>query len=473
MKKSILSAILISTLILYPCVTFGATIHVPADQETIQVGINAAVDGDLVLVSPGTYVENIDFLGKAITIQSEAGAGVTIIDGNQNGPVVKLKNVETGTATLNGLTIRNGYDYQGAGIYCSYSSLTITNCMISGNSTTDDGGGIYSRESNLIITNCLITRNSSGSQGGGIFFYRGSGIITNCAIWENNTYRCGGGIYNTGASLEITNCLIRKNTNSIGYGGGIYGGFTVTNCAFTENSAVRGGGIYVSRYDDAFITNCTISDNSASEQGGGIFCSYRTDSSMTNCILWRDSAAEGTEIYLEEWGYDTATLAVSYCDVQGGEVAAFVETGCTLDWLEGNIDVDPLFLEGGNYLLSEGSPCIDAGNPESCYIDTSFPPSMGTERNDVGAYGGHPACGWCGDHDGDGHDPEVCGGTDCNDIYLYTYPGAEEICDGVDNDCDGIVPDDESVDADGDSWVLCTDCNDAIPEINPGVRRGL
>ena len=59
----------------------ASTIHVPGDQPTIQAGINAASNGDTVLVDPGTYYENIDFLGKAITVTSSGGAAQTIIDG--------------------------------------------------------------------------------------------------------------------------------------------------------------------------------------------------------------------------------------------------------------------------------------------------------------------------------------------------------------------------------------------------------
>jgi len=88
--KPISSTIFI-TLLIAPLSAFPAiatTIHVPADQPTIQAGIDAAVEGDIVLVSPGIYVENIDFLGKAITVRSWAGADLTIIDGNRAGSVV-------------------------------------------------------------------------------------------------------------------------------------------------------------------------------------------------------------------------------------------------------------------------------------------------------------------------------------------------------------------------------------------------
>lgn len=58
-----------------------SVIRVPADAPTVQAGIQAALDGDTVLVAPGTYYEVIDLLGKAITVASEGGAAVTILDG--------------------------------------------------------------------------------------------------------------------------------------------------------------------------------------------------------------------------------------------------------------------------------------------------------------------------------------------------------------------------------------------------------
>ncbi len=74
---------------------FPATIHVPADQPTIQAGIEAAGDGDVVLVAPGTYIENVCFFGKAITLRIVNGADVTTINGSQSGQVVTFINYET------------------------------------------------------------------------------------------------------------------------------------------------------------------------------------------------------------------------------------------------------------------------------------------------------------------------------------------------------------------------------------------
>ena len=91
------------------------TIHVPANQPTIQAGINAASNGDTVLVAPGTYYEEIDFKGNAITVESSAGPATTIIDGTNPAnlscascPVVMFQTNETRKSVLSGFTIQNG-----------------------------------------------------------------------------------------------------------------------------------------------------------------------------------------------------------------------------------------------------------------------------------------------------------------------------------------------------------------------------
>lgn len=110
-----------SLLLLTASALAGKIIHVPADQPTIQAAINAASNGDTVLVAPGTYKEQINFLAKAIVVRSQGGNKVTTIDGaSVAGPVVRFVSGETLKSVLQGFTIQNGtlccFPYEGGGI---------------------------------------------------------------------------------------------------------------------------------------------------------------------------------------------------------------------------------------------------------------------------------------------------------------------------------------------------------------------
>jgi hypothetical protein len=117
-------------------------IHVPADQPTIQAGIDAAAEGDVVILADATYTgegnKNLDFRGKAITIRSESNDPTRcLIDCQQDGRGFNFHSGETSASTLSGLTIQNGQvSDAGGGIYCSNSSPTVTHCIFSGNSVT-------------------------------------------------------------------------------------------------------------------------------------------------------------------------------------------------------------------------------------------------------------------------------------------------------------------------------------------------
>ena len=103
------SSLLLPVLFLTTLPVTAATIHVPSDQSTIQAAIDSSVDGDTILVADGTYKENIDFKGKAITIKSANGAATTIIDGSKIDYVVKFVTNESSSSVLDGFTVTNGY----------------------------------------------------------------------------------------------------------------------------------------------------------------------------------------------------------------------------------------------------------------------------------------------------------------------------------------------------------------------------
>ena len=121
---------------------YAATLRVPTDFSTIQAAINAAADGDTVSVLPGTYAEQIDFKGKAITVTSRDGPSTTIIDGMGTVTVVIFFSGETETSVLSGLTIQNGRADVGAGVFIGGSSPRIVGNVFRNNSDIDNGWGL-------------------------------------------------------------------------------------------------------------------------------------------------------------------------------------------------------------------------------------------------------------------------------------------------------------------------------------------
>ncbi|HEV7478039.1 MAG TPA: right-handed parallel beta-helix repeat-containing protein, partial [Burkholderiales bacterium] len=144
------------------------TIRVPLDHPTIQAAINAAGNGDTVLVAPGTYLENISFLGKAITVTSEAGPETTIIDGNQADSVVKFISGEGRASVFSGFAVLNGRSTRsGGGIWIKFSSPTIAGNIIANNRACEGAGLAVDSGSPLIERNTIINNLQAGCSGGG------------------------------------------------------------------------------------------------------------------------------------------------------------------------------------------------------------------------------------------------------------------------------------------------------------------
>ena len=144
-KGCLLCFVALVFIILSSTTAFGAVIRVPGDYSTIQAGIDAASNGEIVSVADGTYVglgnKDLDFNGKAITVKSDNGPENCVIDCEGNGRGFYFHSGETQSSVLNGFTIINGQADYGGGIKCN-ESPRIINCKIIGNTADHHGGGL-------------------------------------------------------------------------------------------------------------------------------------------------------------------------------------------------------------------------------------------------------------------------------------------------------------------------------------------
>jgi len=379
-----------------PPIANAATIHVPTDQPTIQAAINAASNGDTVQVALGTYMENINFNGKAITVTSTGGPQVTTINGGGNGPVATFSTSEGLTSVLNGFTLTNGIgtNYSGGGVYIAGASPTITGNVITGNSVCASGSGIYAQSSSANLQGNTISNNNtsrcSGGHGGGIYLDGGSVQVLNNTIADNNTDTGGGGISLYGAQGTIQNNLISGNTTG-DQGGGIelMNGSNpgMVQNVIVGNTAPSGGGIWMQEWPMAFVNN-TIANNTSSD-GSAIYVFY-SNGPMTfyNNIM---TGPAGVSVVWCPGGSNYVLPTFNSNDVYNSGGTPFAGGCADPTGTNGNISADPLFFDpsNNNFHILVGSPVIDMGNnsaPDLPSTDFDSNPRIQNGTVDMGAY---------------------------------------------------------------------------------------
>ena len=279
------------------------------------------------LVSPGTYVERIDFQEKEITVESTDGPASTIIDGNQAGVVVRIVATAGQTPVLRGFTIRNGSNepFFGGGVYAYGGPALIEGNRVTGN-VGCNGGGIEADTSSATIRQNIVSDNRpgcSGGPGGGGILLLGAGTanVLNNTITGNVTAADGGGISLNGAgSPTISGNVISNNTTEPGRdGGGISLGNTsnalITNNIIVGNNASRGGGIsWLVPLGDPGpnVVNNTVADNTAAS-GSAIFADgFDEATRVTNNVL----VGSGSQAVLECGDFnDLNPPLITYNDV--------------------------------------------------------------------------------------------------------------------------------------------------------------
>lgn len=344
---------------------------VPSHYSTIQAAINASVDGDKIIVSPGTYHETIT-LSRAVTVtgtnpENPSVTLATVISGDTMHPVITV--ASTGSRALKGLTIQNGSD----GVFVG-----------------GGGGG-------TTISKCLIRNN----YGNGVNMDLWSGGTTVSFCWITNNYSSGiRAIANTTLTVEA-GLIAGNQSGGVSLGSGIYTN-VIRDCMIVGNTSLdRGGGIY-SRDTKLTISNCTIANNQANVGGGLAFysSSYSDTITLTQSIVWGNTAATGPAFALEGSTFaDPETFTANYSDIQAGSYVGqgnwswSVAANCfsTIPQFANanGPDGNPSTWADNDYHIQMASPCRNTGNaafvPVSGETDSDGQPRVLYSRVDVGA----------------------------------------------------------------------------------------
>ncbi len=371
------------------------------DFISIQSAINQSFDDDTLIVFSGIYYENIDLLGKALIIASEyfisgdtSHISSTIIDGQSNGSVITISNVNGSQIKLVGLTIRNGNAQYGGAIYSTNSSPLLESLIILNNNSTANGGALYLNGGNPNLSNITITNNSATSYGGAIYMQNNSSAILNKLTIDDNSAENGAGIAMSSSNPTITN-LVLSNNNAGSTGGALamYSNSNpgLYNMVIYNNYAGEYGGAIYSTNSSPTIGNSTIVDNQAEFHGGALSLSGGSNVEAMNSILYNNIP---DQMYISDIN---DFLSISHSNIDAGiyGIGYSHETSSAsaslVSWDSSNIDMEPLFnnINNHDYRLSDYSMAIGVGDISSSFsVDlngVNRPAPQGTAP-DLGAY---------------------------------------------------------------------------------------
>jgi hypothetical protein len=374
---------LICMLALLTVAAHAATLNVGPGQTytTIQSAINAANDFDTVLVAPGTYTENIDLLGKWITVTSSGGAAVTIIDGSaKSAPAVTIElggthiGGTTGAPTFSGFTVQNGGTGAATkptgGIYVYVSDGTISNNILTHNHCA--GLWVVMLQTPPTVQNNEIdstTDNYDCPTGGGsgiVVSRYGSGCVNCNAIpipitgntIQNNLQggheaQGGGGItiLGGGSGAQIQNNTVRGNV-SAGIGGGmllaVSNAEAVQNLVYNNQAVCGGAGIATER------TQYTAGNGTLLLASNTLY-----NNTLTGAACTATQAGNGSQLLFADEGSATYPAVVLNNIISGSSTQPSVACAFVNDAAAGVRDT-PVFDH--NLLYNSGAPVLDTAS---------------------------------------------------------------------------------------------------------------
>jgi hypothetical protein len=392
--------------------------RVPSDHADIQSAIDAASGGDTICVEAGSYLETIDFSGKAVRLVGTYGPAMTVIDGNGQGPVVHFQSGEDTRSELIGFTVTGGVSAEGAGVYISDASPRLQDLVIEANSCTESscyGTGLFVSDGDPEMIDLALRDNvcqaTEYCYGTGGYVSSSAGRIDGMWVASNRAtsdlYVIGAGLLLGEAStLEAQNLEILDNTGEgfavFGAGLGIYdySDIIVSNAIVAgntgEGSDVYAAGVMVNNGSSPVFINVVIhgnvNDSSRFAFGSGLGVSTSSNAVVINAVVSNNQLIDSGSGSSAAGVWSKGVSSWYYSDIYGNDVADFAEMSSPIG-LNGNISINPGFesVSGSDphawdLRITASSALVDAGDP------SLFDPDSST--SDIGAYGGEGAADW-------------------------------------------------------------------------------
>ncbi len=350
--KRLLVLLVLSGLVLTPASGTSAVIYVPSEQPTIQAGVNAAAEGDTVIVAPGIYSESVLLYGGPMTLRSQGGPAITIIDALAFSQGFLVYGTVGEGTILRGFTVQSGTT---AGVTCmSGTAPTIENMIL----TQNFGPGILAFSASPTVSDCMFYSNydcgatiCEGSStftgcdfhGEGVFIEGGAQVgLKDCTFGGSGSYvereLRGPAVKVEGSELTAQGCTFSDYSGQSALSLYSTGPIIIEDCEFLRNFNDLGPAIYCegsgSNDTPVAVTRTLFEDNSSWDNGGAIVLRWSESASFTDCTF-RSNSTSGLGGAVST--HDVATVSYSacefygnHCDDEGGAVRAYGPTACEL-----------------------------------------------------------------------------------------------------------------------------------------------
>ncbi|MBI2344141.1 MAG: DUF4215 domain-containing protein [Deltaproteobacteria bacterium] len=318
---------------------------------SIQAAVTNAANGDTITIAAGVYTENIVATEKGLILQG-ADADTTIIDGNLLGRVLFFNSAVSRDVEIDNLTIREGRQTNGAGLFLNLGNVTINNSKIENNeATAGSGGGLSLPNGSLTITNTEFSYNKTLTSAGGAFYF-GNGTVTIAqTLFHDNQAKLAGCFYHASGTLSLTDTTL-DNNSALDSHGCMYhgtGDLTLDVVSLTNNSAGAFGAFF-NGTGIVTISNTVIEANQAASGNFGGF--YHTGNTLTisGTTISHNTAALGYGGFYSGSGAVTFTSShVDFNTATGGIIGGFYHGGTGLTISDSSVDHNVAHQFGGFY----------------------------------------------------------------------------------------------------------------------------